>query len=367
MDGTIVNIAAPVIRGDLGGGSSVLERVVGCLHAVLLRPTGHRRPAGRHLRPATHVPGRGRVVHSVLPRLRPRPDLGPAGRSARPARHGCRGADPATYSASSNQVFPPDKVNQVFTAFGPVLGLSAVARRSSAACWSAPTCSAGAGGDLPGQRSGRPRSHGQVPQSSCPRQRHPRRFPARLRRHPAQCRGRDRRCVPPGAGPRVRLAGMVLADHGRRTGRVRRVCLVRKHRSGQHLVEPSLLRNRSLQESGLVVAMSFFAAMTGHALASRSTSSSGRPSPPSRPASPWRRCRWDRAVGAVAFGLVAKLGRLTAAHRRRRPLVGLAVLGLTVAARGSHTGPWSIAPGLLIAGLGMGFVSPAFSTSCSLA
>jgi MFS family permease len=71
LDVTIVNVALPSIRADLGFSETTLVWVV---NAYLLTCGGFpppRRPARRPVRPSPRLPGRHRPLHRCLARLRP--------------------------------------------------------------------------------------------------------------------------------------------------------------------------------------------------------------------------------------------------------------------------------------------------------
>src|SRR4051812_42029572 len=125
MDGTIVNIAAPAIRGDLGGGSSVLQWLSAAytLSFAALLVTGGR---------LGDIFGRRRmflvgVASFTLMSLGCALAQSPSQLIVLRVLQGMAAAVliPQGFGVI-RQVFPPDKVNQAFTAFGPVLGLSAV-------------------------------------------------------------------------------------------------------------------------------------------------------------------------------------------------------------------------------------------------
>jgi EmrB/QacA subfamily drug resistance transporter len=125
VDGTIVNVAAPSIRGDLGGGDSAMQWLVaayGLAFAVLLI-TGGR---------LGDLLGRRRLfiagivaftTSSVLCAVAP--SIG-----VLIALRGLQGASGALLIPQGfgmlKEVFPSDQLTKAFAAFGPVMGLSAV-------------------------------------------------------------------------------------------------------------------------------------------------------------------------------------------------------------------------------------------------
>src|SRR4051794_868139 len=125
MDGTIVNIAAPAIRGDLGGGSAVLQWLGAgyTLSFAALLVTGGRLGDVFGRRRMFLVGVAGFTLMS----------LGCALAWSSPALITLRVLQGLTAAVLIpqgfgviKQVFPPDKIGQAFAAFGPVLGLSAV-------------------------------------------------------------------------------------------------------------------------------------------------------------------------------------------------------------------------------------------------
>jgi EmrB/QacA subfamily drug resistance transporter len=125
VDGTIVNVAAPSIRGDLGGGDSAMQWLVaayGLAFAVLLI-TGGR---------LGDLLGRRRLfiagivaftTSSVLCAVAP--SIG-----VLIALRGLQGASGALLIPQGfgmlKEVFPSEQLTKAFAAFGPVMGLSAV-------------------------------------------------------------------------------------------------------------------------------------------------------------------------------------------------------------------------------------------------
>jgi MFS family permease len=129
-----------------------------------------------------------------------------------------------------------------------------------------------------------------------------------------------------------------------------------RRRSGWHLVEPTLLRNPRFT-SGLLVATSFFAAMTGLMIAFSLFLQLGLHYSAVKAGVTMAPLPFGIALSApVTFGLVPKLGRLQLHIGAVVLAVGLGVLAFTISERGQHTGPWWVAPGLLVCGVGMGFV-----------
>ncbi len=126
LDGTIVNVAAPTIRADLGAS---LERAAvdrRRLRADVRDRPRDRWPARRHLRPPPAVPDRRRRVHDRQSRCA----ASPSSPEVLIAFRLLQGAFAAVMIPQGfgilRQVFPPDEIHKAFGLFGPVIGLSAV-------------------------------------------------------------------------------------------------------------------------------------------------------------------------------------------------------------------------------------------------
>ena len=105
LDTTIVNVALPSIRADLGFTRDLAGLGDQRLHAHLRRLPAAGRPARRPVRPPQAVPGRHHAVHARLAGLRPGAIPGAAGgrpRSAGPGRRsGVRGGAVADHESLS--------------------------------------------------------------------------------------------------------------------------------------------------------------------------------------------------------------------------------------------------------------------------
>ena len=146
LDGTIVNVAAPAIRADLGASLSALQWIAGgyALTFAVGLVTGGRLGDIFGRRRLFLIGVAGFTATSALCGLAPSP--GDADRL--PAR--CRALFAAVMIPQGfgiiREAFPPDELQKAFGLFGPVIGGSAVlgpgARRR---CSSTATCSARAG------------------------------------------------------------------------------------------------------------------------------------------------------------------------------------------------------------------------------
>ena len=92
LDVTIVNVALPSIKADLGFSSDLARMGRERLSADLRRLPAPRRAARRSLRPPAPVPDRDRALHARFARVRPLEQPGSADRGARGAgpRRRCR-------------------------------------------------------------------------------------------------------------------------------------------------------------------------------------------------------------------------------------------------------------------------------------
>jgi EmrB/QacA subfamily drug resistance transporter len=355
MDGTIVNIAAPAIRGDLGGGSAVLQwfSAAYTLSFAALLVTGGRLGDVFGRRRMFLVGVAGFTVMSLACALAQSSE-------ALIVTRVLQGLTAAVLIPQGfgviRQVFPPDKIGQAFAAFGPVLGLSAVVAPIIGGLlvdanlfgwgWRAiflvnipvgVLALIGAIIFLPkaDTREGIRLDYGGMLLSAAS---------ATALIFPL-VQGREYGwpawCWLMMAGSAVGFASFGWYESKRR---------------GWHLVEPSLLRNRQFT-GGLIVATSFFAAMTGLMLSLSLFLQLGLHFSAVKAGVAMAPLPFGIALSApVTFGLVPKLGRLQLHIGAVVLAAGLAVLAVTVTERGVHTGPWWIAPGLLLSGIGMGFV-----------
>ncbi|MGW1997435.1 MFS transporter [Embleya sp. NPDC001921] len=125
LDSTVTNVAGPSVRGDLGGGASLLQWLASgytLAFGVLLVVGG--RLGDRWGRRRLFLLGAGGfAVASLLCALAPAPEALVAARVAQ----GAFGAllIPQGFGILKS-VFPPAETGKAFAAFGPILGLSAV-------------------------------------------------------------------------------------------------------------------------------------------------------------------------------------------------------------------------------------------------
>ncbi|HEY2636850.1 MAG TPA: MFS transporter, partial [Solirubrobacteraceae bacterium] len=131
-----------------------------------------------------------------------------------------------------------------------------------------------------------------------------------------------------------------------------------RRRGEAPLIEPGLLRNGAYT-SGMAVALAFFAAMIGMNLVFSLYCQYGLGFTPLHTGLTLAPLPLGIAFGApVAFALIARLGRVVIQAGVVINALGMALLAATVAHFGTGVTEWELAPGLLVAGVGMGFVLP---------
>jgi MFS family permease len=131
----------------------------------------------------------------------------------------------------------------------------------------------------------------------------------------------------------------------------------RRHRS-RALIEPSLLRNRAFT-SGLVVAVCFFAAMIGLNLVLSLFCQLGQGFSPLHTGLTLAPFAVGVAVTAGAsYPLAQKLGRVSMQLGFGVMAVGLVLIAVMVHGAGHDVSSWTLVPGELLAGMGMGLSLP---------
>ena len=141
IDGTIVNVAAP---RSAPTSAAAQPRCSGSA-----RPTRSRSRCSDHRRALGDIVGRRRLFLVGIVGFTPPSALcapavvaGHADRHARRCRAVRRAPDPAG-PRDIKEVFAEDEITKAFALFGPVMGLGAVAARSSVARWSTATFGTG--------------------------------------------------------------------------------------------------------------------------------------------------------------------------------------------------------------------------------
>jgi EmrB/QacA subfamily drug resistance transporter len=357
VDGTIVNVAAPAIRHDLGGSASTLQWLGAAyiLTFAVLLVTGARLGDLIGRRRLFMIGIVGFTGASILSALATSPGMLIATR----AIQGAFGAVliPQGFGMIK-EVFPENEATKAFAAFGPVMGLSAVAAPIIGGAlvdadlfgtgWRAiflVNVPLGVLGLIGAQRV-MPRTGG--------------------------TRGTR---LDPGGVLLITGASFALIYplvQGRELGWPA-WCFVmlaagiagfgafgayeRRHRS-RALIEPSLLRNRTFT-SGLVVAVCFFAAMVGLNLVLSLFCQLGQGFSPLRTGLTLAPFAFGIALTAGAsYPLAQKLGRVSMQIGFTVMAAGLALLALMVHNGGADVSSWTLVPGELLAGMGMGIALP---------
>jgi EmrB/QacA subfamily drug resistance transporter len=351
VDGTIVNVAAPSIRADLGGGSATMQWLVaayGLAFAVLLI-TGARLGDLFGRRRLFLVGMAGFTVASALCAVAPSSGLLVALRAVQ----GGFGAllIPQGFGMIK-EVFAGDELTKAFAAFGPVMGLSAVA---------APIL----GGALIDVGDWRLIFLVNVPLGVAG-------LLGAARAMPRTAGTPGTRLDPGGAVIVTAAAFAVIYPlvQGRELGWPAWVFVLlaaglagfglfavyeRRHRE-RALIAPSLLANRAFT-SGIVVAVGFFAAMIGLNLVISLFCQLGEHFSPLRTGLALAPFAIGIALTAPASYPIAKrLGRVSI-QAGMALMGGLVVLALMVQGNAGVTA-WTLVPGELVAGMGMGLALP---------
>jgi EmrB/QacA subfamily drug resistance transporter len=352
VDGTIVNVAAPSIREDLGGGAATMQWLVaayGLAFAVLLI-TGARLGDLLGRRRLFLVGMVGFTVASALCAAAP-------SSGALVALRAVQGGFGALLIPQGfgmiKEVFAGDELTKAFAAFGPVMGLSAVA---------APIL----GGALIDLGDWRLIFLVNAPLGVAG-------LLAALRVMPRTAGTPGTRLDPGGAVIVTAAAFAVIYPlvQGRELGWPAWVFLLlaaglagfglfavyeRRHRE-RALIAPSLLANRAFT-SGIVVAVGFFAAMIGLNLVISLFCQLGEHFSPLRTGLALAPFAVGIALTAPASYPVAKrLGRVSIQAGMALMGGGLVVLALMVHGNADVTA-WTLVPGELVAGMGMGLALP---------
>jgi EmrB/QacA subfamily drug resistance transporter len=357
IDGTIVNVAAPSIRQDIGGSSATLQWLVAAytLTFAVLLMTGARLGDLIGRRRLFMIGIAGFTGASILSALA----VSPAMLIATRALQGAFGAVliPQGFGMIK-EVFEEEEVTKAFAMFGPIMGLSAVAAPILGGVlvdadvlgtgWRAiflVNVPLGIAGFIGAQRV-MPRTGGT-------------------------------------RGARLDPGGVLLATgaafaliyplvQGRELGWPAWTFAMlaagilgfgafaayeRRHRS-RALIEPTLLRNRAFT-SGLVVAVCFFAAMVGLNLVLSLFCQLGEGFSALRTGLTLAPFAIGIALTAGAsYPLAQKLGRVSMQIGFAVMAAGLVLLALMVHGGGSDVSSWTLVPGELLAGMGMGIALP---------
>jgi EmrB/QacA subfamily drug resistance transporter len=356
VDGTIVNVAAPSIREDLGGGAATMQWLVaayGLAFAVLLI-TGAR--LGDLLgRRRVFIAGIvGFTAASALCAVAPSPGVLIALRALQGA---CGALLIPQGFGMIKEVFAGDELTKAFAAFGPVMGLSAVAAPIiggalidvdvSGTGWRAvflvnlPLGVAG----LLGALRVMPRTGGTPGTRLDPGGAVIVTFAAFALIYPL-VQGRE-------LGWPAWSFGLLAAGVA---GFGLFAAYERRHRE-RALIAPSLLANRAFT-SGIVVAVGFFAAMIGLNLVISLFCQLGEHFSPLRTGLALAPFAVGVALTApVSYPVAKRFGRVSIQAGMALMAAGFVVLSVMVHDAG-HVTAWTLVPGELVAGMGMGLSLP---------
>lgn len=357
IDGTIVNVAAPSIRADLGGSNATLQWMVAgytLAFAVLLLTGarlgdlfGRRRLFMIGIVGFTCASAASAAAPSVGVLIVARVLQGGFGAMLIPQGFGML-----------KEVFSEDDLQKAFAAFGPVMGLSAVA---------APILGGAlTDGDLFGL-GWRAIFLVNVPLGIVG-------LAGALRVMPRSNAIAGTRLDPVGAvlATAASFALIYPLVQGRELGWPAWCFLLlagsvvlfalfglweRRHRE-RALIEPTLLRNSAFT-SGLLVAVCFFACMIGLNLVLSLFCQLGEHFSPMRTGLTLAAFALGIAVSAPAsYPLAQRMGRLAMQVGFLVMGAGIALIALMVSARGHDVSAWTVAPGEFLAGIGMGISLP---------
>ena len=357
VDGTIVNVAAPSIRADLGGSSATLQWLGAgyTLAFAVLLVTGARL-GDRFGRRRLFITGIiGFTLASIACASAPSAAVLIAVRVAQ----GAFGAllIPQGFGVLK-EVFPEEELTKAFAAFGPVMGLSAVA---------APVIG-GALVDADLLGSGwRAIFLVNVPLGVAG-------LVGAARLMPRTAGTRGTRLDPVGVALLTGASVAVIYPlvQGREQGwplwcfgllalgaalLAGFVLYERAHRASA-LIEPSLLRNGAFT-SGLLVAVCFFAAMIGLNLVLSLFCQLGEGYSPLRTGLTIAPFALGVAFTApVSYPLAQRFGRVSMQAGFAVMGAGFVLLAVMVAHGGVHVSSWTLVPGEALAGMGMGLSLP---------
>jgi EmrB/QacA subfamily drug resistance transporter len=355
MDATIVNVAGPSIRHDLGGGATTLQWLSAAytLTFAVFLVTGARLGDIFGRRRLFLIGSAGFTLMSAACAAAPSPEVLIATR----ALQGGFGAllIPQGFGLLK-EVFPEEEMGKVFGTFGPVMGLSAIAGPILAG-WLVTADLLGTGWrmifllNLPLGVAGLVGALRFMPES---------RSPTRVRLDPlgvvlvsaaSLCliyplvQGRELGW--PAWTFALMAAGLALLV----------VFAAAERRSGESaLIAPTLLRNRAFT-SGLVVGIAFFAAFAGLLLVVSLFMQLGLRFSPEHAGLTLAPMSIGVAITAGAsYALMPRFGRSVLQAGLAIVVAALGGLAATVAHEGLALSSWELLPALLILGLGMGLV-----------
>jgi EmrB/QacA subfamily drug resistance transporter len=355
LDSTVITIAAPTIRSELGGGTATMQWWAAgyTLAFGVLMIVGGRLGDIFGRRRVFLVGIAGFTLASTACALAPSPDVLIATR----VLQGAFGAllIPQGLGVIKN-VFPPKELGGAFAAFGPVMGLAAIAGPIIAG-WLTQADLLGTGWrmiflvNVPLGLIGFAGALRFMPES---------RSASRIRLDPAGVvlisaaslaiiyplvQGRELGW--PAWTFALMAAGVVLLGV---------FALAERRTHGTPMIEPSLLRNRAFT-SGLVVGLAFFAGFMGLVMVTSLFFQLGLGFSPEHAGLTLIPLSLGTAITAGAsYALMPKFGRAVLQGGLVVVVAGLVGLAVTVTHWGTDVTSWQMAPAMLVIGLGLGFV-----------
>jgi EmrB/QacA subfamily drug resistance transporter len=353
IDGTIVNVAAPAIRRDLGGGQTALQwfGAAYTLAFAVLLVTGGRLGDRLGRRRLFAVGVVGFTAASIGCAAAPSPGVLVALRVIQ----GGFGAllIPQGFGVIK-EVFPDNEIQKAFAAFGPVIGIAAVASPivggalTSGLGWrwvflvNVPFGIAG----LIGALTVMPRTGGRPGV---------RLDAVGVALITLSCFGL---IYPLVQGRELGWPAWIFAILALGLAGFAAFAWYERRHAERALITPSLLRNGAFT-SGLVVAVCFFAAMIGLNLVLSVFCQLGEGFSPMRTGLTLAPFAVGIAVTAgPSYPLAQRFGRRSMQAGLALMGAGLVLLGLMILGGGSHVSSWALVPGEFVAGMGMGVALP---------
>jgi EmrB/QacA subfamily drug resistance transporter len=355
LDSTVITIAAPTVRAELGGGTATMQWwAAGYTLAFGVFMIIGGRLGDIYGRRRVFVVGiSGFTAASAACALAPSPDFLIATR----VLQGGFGALLIPQGLGMiKTVFPPSQMGAAFAAFGPVMGLAAVGGPILAG-WLVSADLLGTGWrmifliNLPLGVVGLIGALRVFPES---------RSPDRLRLDPLGVAliAAASVCLiyPLVQGRELGWPAWTVLMMAGGVALLGAFAVVERRGHGTPLIEPSLLRNRAFT-SGLVVGIAFFSGFAGLLLVISVFLQDGLHFSPEHAGLTFLPTTLASAAAAVAsFPLMAKFGRGVLQAGIALIVLSLAALALIVGHHGLDTTTWTMVPALILFGVGLGFV-----------
>jgi EmrB/QacA subfamily drug resistance transporter len=355
LDSTIITIAAPTVRADLGGSTATMQwwAAAYTLTFGIFQLSGGRL-GDAYARPRLFRIGiTGFTLASTLCALAPSPDVLIGTR----VLQGAFGAVLIPQGLGIiKTVFPPKELGGAFGAFGPVMGIAAICGPILAG-WLVAADLLGTGWrmifliNLPVGLIGLLGALRFMPESTSPKRVRLDLVGMALISAASFCiiyplvQGREQ------GWPlwifAILAAGIVLLGV---------FALAERRAHGTPLIEPSLLQNRAFT-NGLALGVVFFTAFGGLTLVLSLFTQLGLHYSPLRAGLTMAPVSLGAVIGAgSSFALIPRFGRSVLQAGLAVALPAMVALALTVDHTGSGTTAWDLAPSLFVLGIGLGWV-----------